>query len=193
MNKFDKRVIKTDNLIKKTFFELLDQKDIDQITIKNICDSALISKSTFYDHYTDKYNLLDTVVNDYAQQFESEIHSRFSSVAENKTLQVIDDITTEMSSESKNISSLLRIKGKHGLNEQLKKILLHESFEYFSSCLINNHFSKEFLSRIYTELALGSISFILSNSNNLRMLQQHADFVEIIQEAMLSKITEQKK
>ncbi|QKX08704.1 TetR/AcrR family transcriptional regulator [Lactiplantibacillus plantarum] len=188
MNKSDKRVLKTDYLIKKTFLALLNQKEIDQITIKSICDKALISKSTFYDHYTDKYTLLDTLVSEYAQNFESEIHSRFKSVSEDRTLQVIEDITNAMSSESQNISSLLKIKGQHGLNIRLRTILRNESFSYFSNHWINNSFSKVFLSELYTEISLGSISFILTNHNNPKMLKQHADFVEIIQEALITKI-----
>lgn len=191
MNKSDKRVLKTDCLIKKTFISLLSQKEFDKITIKNICDVALISKSTFYDHYADKYALLDTVVNDYAQQFESEIHSRFSSVAENKTLQVIDSITTKMSSESQEIYSLLKIRGNRGLNSRLERILRHELLEYLSNYQINDVFSADFLSQIYTEFALGSVSFILSNHNNPDMLKQHAAFVEVIQEAIIKKITKQ--
>lgn len=188
MNKPDKRVLKTDYLIKKTFLALLNQKEIDQITIKSICDKALISKSTFYDHYTDKYTLLDTLVSEYAQNFKSEIHSRFKSVSEDRTLQVIEDITNAMSSESQNISSLLKIKGQHGLNIRLRTILRNESFSYFSNHWINNSFSKVFLSELYTEISLGSISFILTNHNNPKMLKQHADFVEIIQEALITKI-----
>ena len=188
MNKSDKRVLKTDYLIKKTFLALLNQKEIDQITIKSICDKALISKSTFYDHYTDKYTLLDTLVSEYAQNFKSEIHSRFKSVSEDRTLQVIEDITNAMSSESQNISSLLKIKGQHGLNIRLRTILRNESFSYFSNHWINNSFSKVFLSELYTEISLGSISFILTNHNNPKMLKQHADFVEIIQEALITKI-----
>ncbi|KZU77803.1 Transcriptional regulator TetR family [Lactiplantibacillus plantarum] len=188
MNKSDKRVLKTDYLIKKTFLALLNQKEIDQITIKCICDKALISKSTFYDHYTDKYTLLDTLVSEYAQNFKSEIHSRFKSVSEDRTLQVIEDITNAMSSESQNISSLLKIKGQHGLNIRLRTILRNESFSYFSNHWINNSFSKVFLSELYTEISLGSISFILTNHNNPKMLKQHADFVEIIQEALITKI-----
>lgn len=188
MNKSDKRVLKTDYLIKKTFLALLNQKEIDQITIKSICDKALISKSTFYDHYTDKYTLLDTLVSEYAQNFKSEIHSRFKSVSEDRTLQVIEDITNAMSSESQSISSLLKIKGQHGLNIRLRTILRNESFSYFSNHWINNSFSKVFLSELYTEISLGSISFILTNHNNPKMLKQHADFVEIIQEALITKI-----
>lgn len=188
MNKSEKRVLKTDYLIKKTFLALLNQKEIDQITIKSICDKALISKSTFYDHYTDKYTLLDTLVSEYAQNFKSEIHSRFKSVSEDRTLQVIEDITNAMSSESQNISSLLKIKGQHGLNIRLRTILRNESFSYFSNHWINNSFSKVFLSELYTEISLGSISFILTNHNNPKMLKQHADFVEIIQEALITKI-----
>ncbi|WP_248574537.1 TetR/AcrR family transcriptional regulator [Leuconostoc sp. MTCC 10508] len=188
MEKIDKRVQKTDYFIQKAFFSLLNQKAFEQITIKNICETALISKSTFYDHYPDKYSLLDSLVDKYSQKYKTEIHSRFKSVEENRTLQVISKMTTEMSSESQNISALLKITGQHSLINHLREILYNESLNYFSNNNINNRFSKEFLSNMYTGIALESIMFILDNSNNIEMLKQHSDFVGVIQEGIIAKI-----
>lgn len=38
--------------INDAFFELIDTKNIDQITIQEICDKAFVNRQTFYYHYT---------------------------------------------------------------------------------------------------------------------------------------------
>lgn len=47
----DKRINKTKRNIEKTFFSLLEKNSVEEITVKMICASAEISRSTFYDHY----------------------------------------------------------------------------------------------------------------------------------------------
>ena len=57
----DKRVQKTRQGIYKAFIELLSEKTLDKITIKDIIERANIGRSTFYDHYAVKEELLEQV------------------------------------------------------------------------------------------------------------------------------------
>ncbi len=57
--KSDPRVRYTQMIIKKAFWELLKQKPVNKITVREICDRAEINRSTFYKHYSDCYDLLD--------------------------------------------------------------------------------------------------------------------------------------
>lgn len=59
MNPQDLRVQKTRQAILTTFFELLQTKTFEQITIQDLCDKASIRRSTFYRHFNDKYDLLN--------------------------------------------------------------------------------------------------------------------------------------
>ncbi len=63
----DLRIIKTRQHIRAAFFELAEQIGIDKITVQNLTQKAMINRSTFYLHYTDKYELL--------YQLEDEIFS----------------------------------------------------------------------------------------------------------------------
>lgn len=54
----DLRIIKTRQNIRDAFFELAEQVGIDKITVQNLTKQAMINRSTFYLHYTDKYDLL---------------------------------------------------------------------------------------------------------------------------------------
>ncbi|MCP3797234.1 TetR/AcrR family transcriptional regulator [Paenibacillus sp. CH40] len=55
----DIRIYKTKIAIERALIELLQQHHFKDITIKKICDQALIGRSTFYSHYLDKYDLLE--------------------------------------------------------------------------------------------------------------------------------------
>lgn len=55
--KTDKRITRTEQAIRSAFSQLITQKDINDITIKELCNVANINKSTFYLHYHDIYDL----------------------------------------------------------------------------------------------------------------------------------------
>ena len=60
--KTDLRVIKTINLIKEVFLDLLKTKPLEKITVAEISRTAQINKGTFYLHYRDIYDLYDTLL-----------------------------------------------------------------------------------------------------------------------------------
>ena len=53
----DIRIAKTQNSIVNAFLELRSKKAIEKITIKELCEKAMINKSTFYSHFSDIYAL----------------------------------------------------------------------------------------------------------------------------------------
>lgn len=48
----------TKHSIAAAMYTLLEHKDFDDITIADICQSANVSRSTFYNHFEDKYELV---------------------------------------------------------------------------------------------------------------------------------------
>lgn len=55
----DIRYQRTKKNILEAMTQLLEKKNFEQITVKNICEQAEISRSGFYLHYTDKYDLVE--------------------------------------------------------------------------------------------------------------------------------------
>ena len=51
----DIRIEKTRQSIINAFIELRSHKELERITIKELCEKAQINKSTFYAHYQDIY------------------------------------------------------------------------------------------------------------------------------------------
>lgn len=59
--KTDLRVLRTKQFIKNAFYELLKEKTFDKISISDISTRAIINRNTFYLHYIDKQDLLDSL------------------------------------------------------------------------------------------------------------------------------------
>lgn len=57
-NKNNRRTQMTKLMLKTSLIELMHNKCINQITIKELCENADLNRSTFYLHYTDQYALL---------------------------------------------------------------------------------------------------------------------------------------
>ena len=53
----------TDALIAESFKELAKKQPIEKITIKEITDRAGVIRPTFYNHFQDKYELLEWIIN----------------------------------------------------------------------------------------------------------------------------------
>ncbi len=66
----DKRVVRTKKAIRNAFTELLAEKDLNYITIKDIADRANINRKTFYNYYNGIYQLIDEMEKDVVDKFE---------------------------------------------------------------------------------------------------------------------------
>lgn len=79
MAKSDQRTRLTKMLIRKAFTELLREKPVQNITVKELCQTAGINRGTFYSHYTDIYDLLrkmeDDMLQDLQQALEPLLHA----------------------------------------------------------------------------------------------------------------------
>ncbi|MCC8015015.1 MAG: TetR/AcrR family transcriptional regulator [Eubacterium sp.] len=72
--KIDLRVKKTYIALYRSFEKLSKTKDFGDITVNEICDNAMVSKGTFYKHFTDKYDFLSFLIK---HVFEDYINKAF--------------------------------------------------------------------------------------------------------------------
>lgn len=70
-----KKSDKTKVLIRNTFIKLLNEKGLNDVSVKNITEELDINRGTFYLHYEDKYALL--------QEIEMDIINNIKSILEN--------------------------------------------------------------------------------------------------------------
>lgn len=70
MTKVDRRIAKSQEAIKNALIELMNEKHFDQITLQEISDRANVSRRTVYLHYTDKFDLLDKLIEEHINKLE---------------------------------------------------------------------------------------------------------------------------
>ena len=61
MKKEDLRVVKSKKNLYDSLITLLEDYSFENIKVSDICDKANVNRSTFYDHFTDKYELLNSL------------------------------------------------------------------------------------------------------------------------------------
>jgi AcrR family transcriptional regulator len=58
----DPRIRRTRQLLQGALKTLMQTKGFDEISVQDVTDAATVNRATFYDHYTDKYSLLDATI-----------------------------------------------------------------------------------------------------------------------------------
>jgi AcrR family transcriptional regulator len=69
----DPRIRRTRQLLQGALMQLLGSKPFDDISVQDITDAATVNRATFYDHYTDKFALLEALI---AGGFHQMLHER---------------------------------------------------------------------------------------------------------------------
>ncbi|MFZ4452432.1 TetR/AcrR family transcriptional regulator [Salibacterium aidingense] len=64
MKEGDRRVKRTRRLLKNALLELIHKKGFNAITVRDLTEKADVNRATFYQHYHDKFDLLDQAIDD---------------------------------------------------------------------------------------------------------------------------------
>lgn len=71
MEKNDQRTRLTRMMIRRALTELLKQKPIQRISVKELCAAAGVNRGTFYAHYMDIYDLLEQIEKEMMEDFQA--------------------------------------------------------------------------------------------------------------------------
>lgn len=69
----DLRIQKTLREIRMAFLSLAKEKPLERITVKELCDRALINKATFYSHYDNLDSLIEQMEDEFVQKLTGDI------------------------------------------------------------------------------------------------------------------------
>lgn len=72
--KQDRRVRRTQKLLKDSLIELMQEKEFKNISVKDITDRADLNRGTFYLHYNDTYDLLRQMQEEVLHDFQEMIN-----------------------------------------------------------------------------------------------------------------------
>ena len=166
-----RRVRKTKILLKKSLIELMREKPIHEISIKDICLGADINRSTFYRHYNTQFELYDEVIEDITNDI-SEIFVS-SAVEENSTNKFLVEVLKYI--EANRDTFLVILSGKSNVS-------MGETFNRFTSRFISDENSSELKVYIIQFIAAGMTSFIWTwlNKENRRSAEDVALIINSI-------------
>ncbi|WP_114150471.1 TetR/AcrR family transcriptional regulator [Bacillus spizizenii] len=102
----DRRSIKTKSAIKHAFLKLLQEKEINKITVSDLSKKADIGRGTFYLHYKDVFDLYEQIEDEIFEQLGSIYDASFPSEDPLNKLTFIEK-TTEYIYQNVEIFTLL--------------------------------------------------------------------------------------
>lgn len=138
--------------------ETMLKKPFEKITIKNICDEAGVIRATFYNHFDDKYDCLNAIVemdmmDDFNENHDIDVNHIFKAIAENKAFyRIAYHVEGSISFKDMMIDNIA--------------LIIKEIFEQKRNNYLKNEFSDLFLARYYaTLIELYVHEWIFSNDN----------------------------
>lgn len=91
-SKQDRRIRRTQKLLKDSLIQLMKEKEFKNISVKDITDRADLNRGTFYLHYTDTYHLLQQMENEVLEDFQEMINCYGHSFKRDTMLPVLTPI-----------------------------------------------------------------------------------------------------
>ena len=113
--KCDLRVIKTKNLIYSTLMDLMKEKTFEEIRVSDICNRALINRSTFYAHYEDKYELLVDFINNLKEEFVAKLSKNRNNLDTRDYYIELIKVFLDYVEDKKDIYSLIMLKNRNSI------------------------------------------------------------------------------
>jgi len=122
----DPRVKRTRKLLEQAFMELMFEKGFQSITIQDVTERATVNRATFYAHFEDKYDLLDSFIREQFDEWLSEkapISSEFDLPRLRQLVatvfEFLSDIHKHCSTADKQVEPMFETAVQDELNEYL--------------------------------------------------------------------------
>jgi len=102
----------TKMVLRESLMELMKQKPISAISVKELCAHADVSRSSFYTYYSDQYDLLQKTEEE-TLAFIDNIHTKYSfyKKGSRESLQMLEEILQYIADNSKSIYVLFSENG----------------------------------------------------------------------------------
>ena len=113
--KIDLRIVKTKKILFSALLKLMEQKNFERIKISDICDEALVNRSTFYAHYEDKYELLIELIEELKISFLNELKDNDNSFFSKEYLMDLLSILIEHIDENRKVYNAILLNNKNGI------------------------------------------------------------------------------
>ena len=154
--KLDRRVRYTKMVLRESFIDLLKEKPVSKITIKEICDKADINRATFYAHYTDQFDLLRQIQDELIGEIISCLE-KYSFASDTVPVEMLEMIFDYIRDNAEICALLLEDTVDSNFQKQVISLIRQRCIETWT---IGRGAKKEDAEYIYTFSAYGCVGII---------------------------------
>ena len=88
----DRRVRRTKARLRQAMTQLMLEKDLSSITVRELTDLADVNRGTFYTHYKDIYDMIDQVENEIFSELEDLLDLHTSEIVQRDIAAVLQEV-----------------------------------------------------------------------------------------------------
>ena len=136
--KEDLRVVKTKANLYRGLMELMKDQTFEEIKVSDICNKSMINRSTFYDHFNDKYELLQSLMEDLKEELEEKIkvEKEIHSIRE-YYIETINLLLTHITENISIYSSVIKNNSNSIAHDMMINTILNSVTKYINENYIN--------------------------------------------------------
>ena len=158
VNDNDSRVKRTKKLIRKGLAELTKEKSINKITVKELTDLIEINRGTFYLHYKDIFDLVESIENSLYDEFNEIIKTVNPKTILETPIDILEKFCVFISENADAFVMLIGENGDANFVYRIGTVMNDAVFELFSS--IYPEMDSERYSFTYEYCKYGSVGLI---------------------------------
>ncbi|HEY8420530.1 MAG TPA: TetR/AcrR family transcriptional regulator [Thermoclostridium sp.] len=148
----DRRVRKTKKQLRQALTELLEEKSVKDITVRELSERADINRATFYLHYRDVYDMVEQIQTEMFRDFQNILNKHPSEFLNGKPLPMLIDLFRLVAENSDMCKVLIVNNGDVAFLNRLKDLVKNrclndwmeifntgksQNFEYFYSFIVS--------------------------------------------------------
>ena len=106
-NPEDRRARRTRRLLKESLLELMEQKHFSEISVRDVTDNADMNRTTFYLHYTDTTQLLQSMEEDLLTEAQMLVNAHIQETVADGSLRPVFEPILDFVVEHREVCAIL--------------------------------------------------------------------------------------
>lgn len=122
----DRRIKRTKMLLQNALVDLMLEKAVGKISVKELTQKADVNRSTFYLHYLDIYDMLEQMENEFVETIQGFFHDFFTPLPTSMSLTLFVNISEWLEQDKEYYVKLLRGSASGYIFEELESRIRDE-------------------------------------------------------------------
>jgi AcrR family transcriptional regulator len=160
----DRRIRKTKNALKDGLIELMLEKSINDITVRELTEKVDLNRGTFYLHYKDIFDLLEKIEEELFEEFNKIMDSHSPDKLDGRPLPLLEDIFMFLKDNASMTTVLLGRNGDIAFVNKIKDIIRKNCFTSWSAFFNSENMNN--FDYFYTYILSGCLGLFESWLNN---------------------------